>query len=344
MEMLTLRVEAIRPETPDTKTIFLHRNDGQPLVYRSGQFLTLLFYRQGRELRRSYSFSTTPGVDPVAGITVKRVVNGEISRHLLDHLQVGDTLISLPPGGRFTLDAASDAATGHPQPYLFFIAAGSGLAPVFSLIKEALIRHPAACMTLLSQEHDEASTPFLDQLTTLAAEYAPGRFRWLQHLTIHDGRLNVERLETILATTVGYPETTHFYLCGPPAFMRMVQFTLRTSGIPDHHIKREHFTVEHRPPPPPVFDPTPRKVLLHTPAGDQTFTVTWPDTILQAGLHHGIAMPYSCRAGRCSSCVARLLTGRLRITINEVLTQKDLEAGLVLTCVGYAESDVELAF
>jgi ring-1,2-phenylacetyl-CoA epoxidase subunit PaaE len=353
MEMMTLGVEAILPESADTKTIFLHRTDGLPLLYRAGQFLTLLFYRNGRELRRSYSFSTTPGVDPVPGITVKRVANGEISRHLFDHLRPGDTLTSLPPGGRFTLATADEtgmAVTGQTakadggRADLFFIAAGSGLAPVFSLIKAALATHPAGRTTLLSQQHDVTATPFLGQLNMLAAEYGPDGFRWIQSLTVRDGRLNLEKLEATLEATVTHPDATRFYLCGPPAFMRMVQFALRTYGIPEQQIKREHFTVEHRPPPPANFDTASRKVLLHMSSGDQTFTVSWPDTILTAGLKHGIPMPYSCRAGRCSSCVARLLSGRIHMTVNEVLTEKDLEAGLVLTCVGYAETDLSLSF
>lgn len=97
MEIWTLRVIAIYPEALDTKTIQLQRTDGLPLLYRAGQFLTFLFTFHGHELRRSYSFSSTPGVDAAPAITVKRIPNGEISRYLLDHLKVGDTLTTLPP-------------------------------------------------------------------------------------------------------------------------------------------------------------------------------------------------------------------------------------------------------
>src|SRR5579863_9898072 len=102
MENWIVRVTGIRPEATGMKTIFLERRNGEPFLYDAGQFLTLLFSFRGHELRRSYSFSTTPGVDAVPAITVKRVPNGEISRHLLDHLRVGDILTTLPPAGRFT--------------------------------------------------------------------------------------------------------------------------------------------------------------------------------------------------------------------------------------------------
>ena len=125
--------------------------------------------------------------------------------------------------------------------------------------------------------------------------------------------------------------------------MRWVQIVLRTMGVADERIRREHFTVGHIPPAPPVFDATPKKVLIRGPV-DHDFVVTWPESILTAAIRQGIPLPYSCRAGRCSSCVAHCLRGQVRMTHNEVLTDKDLAEGLVLTCVGYAETDVELAY
>ncbi|HWB94326.1 MAG TPA: iron-sulfur cluster-binding domain-containing protein, partial [Puia sp.] len=146
-----------------------------------------------------------------------------------------------------------------------------------------------------------------------------------------------------LLTTGVLRDETRFYICGPPAFMRMAQFTLRTMGVPEEWIRQEHFTVERRPLP-PAIDPTPRQVTIHTPKGDHTFTTAWPDTILAAALKNGIALPYSCRAGRCSTCVARLIRGHVKLSNNEVLTENDLKEGLTLTCVGYAETDVTLSF
>ena len=338
MERWTLEVTAVEREANDTKTIYFRRADGGPFPYRAGQFLTLLFLSHDRELRRSYSFCTTPDTDPVPGITVKRVPNGEISRYLLDHLRVGDALISLPPAGRFLLD---DGAGIH-----FFVAAGSGIVPVYSLLKQALSQRSQPRVLLLSQFHDAPGAPFYDNLQSLSVKHSPERFRWVDFLTIRNGRLNNWWLEQWLFAVLS-PDVfsdTRFYICGPPAFMRMAQFTLRTLGIAEAHIKREHFTVEHIPAPPPVFDRTARKITIHDGSGTHAFEVKWPDAVLAAGLRQGIPLPYSCRAGRCSTCAARCVKGKVRMTINEVLTDDDLRAGLVLTCVGYAETDVELSF
>ena len=56
-------------------------------------------------------------------------------------------------------------------------------------------------------------------------------------------------------------------------------------------------------------------------------------------------MPYSCEAGRCGNCVARCTKGLVWHSYNEVLTEKELKNGLVLTCVGYpVGGDVDLEF
>ncbi|HUB62599.1 MAG TPA: iron-sulfur cluster-binding domain-containing protein [Puia sp.] len=345
MENWILRVAGIAPETTDMKTIFLERRSGEPIHYEAGQFLTLLFTFRGHDLRRSYSFSTTPGIDATAAITVKRVPNGEISRHLLDHLRVGDVLTTLPPAGRFTLGASGqeEGAAVRGAKKLVFIAAGSGLVPVFSLLKQGVAMGMRPL--LLTQQHDEASSPFRTALKSLG-------LNWTEMLTVRDGRLTKDRLVAWVVAS-GLGSDVRFYLCGPPDFMRMVQITLRTLGFPDETIRREHFTVGYIPPAPPVFDATPKKVLVRgavdragvdRAAVDRQFVVTWPDSILTAAIRQGVPLPYSCRAGRCSSCVAHCRRGRVRMTHNEVLTDKDLAEGLVLTCVGYAETDVELDY
>lgn len=106
-EFLQLRIVRISPETesPDQSAVrsyFLEPLNGQSVSYQAGQFMTLILTHNGHEVRRSYSLSSAPG--ETLRLTIKRVQNGEISRFLIDTLQVGDTLTSLYPTGRFTLD------------------------------------------------------------------------------------------------------------------------------------------------------------------------------------------------------------------------------------------------
>jgi ferredoxin-NADP reductase len=102
-QTIKLRIEKIIAETKNTKTFSLQPIDNQTIAYKAGQFLTLVFNENNKEIRRSYSISSSPKMDAVLTITVKRVDNGIVSRYLHDHAHIGDILESMPPTGRFVL-------------------------------------------------------------------------------------------------------------------------------------------------------------------------------------------------------------------------------------------------
>src|SRR3546814_7225726 len=98
---LFLRVKQIIREAPEAATFVLEHSEHVP--YKAGQFLTLLFERHGKVIRRSFSFSSSPEVDPDLRITVKQVENGEFSRYLLNSLTVGGRLKAFNTAGQFIL-------------------------------------------------------------------------------------------------------------------------------------------------------------------------------------------------------------------------------------------------
>ncbi len=157
---LHLRVENIVSETPDTKTFYLKNEGHQRINYTAGQFLTLIFDLNGHSVRRSYSLSSAPDVDDLLSITVKRIANGEVSRHLHDHIRIGDVLQSLPPTGRFSL---KKTRSNTPQHY-FFVAAGSGIVPIFSIIKSLLETDSTAHITLIYQTTNAQNAIFYDKI------------------------------------------------------------------------------------------------------------------------------------------------------------------------------------
>jgi ring-1,2-phenylacetyl-CoA epoxidase subunit PaaE len=344
MDQLQLRVNRVRPENKDAATIVLQRSDGQPLLYEAGQFLTLLFFRNGQEMRRSYSLSSTPGIDDFASITIKRIPNGEVSRWLLDSVQTGDQFISLRPAGRFTVTTHSNASR-----QFFFIAAGSGIVPVYSLIKKILVEEPLSEIILINQNRSETDILFDLPIKLLQATW-PSRFVCINLLSqpeesyILPQRLNNFLLDRLVRYNVQIGRKQSFYLCGPASFMRMAQFTLRLIGFAEDQIKKEIFTVGYIPPPPLITDYRTHEIVIHINRHDYKIQSTNQLNVLQAAINNGIQLPYSCRSGRCSSCVAKLLRGKLIMSTNEVLTEKDLQEGWILTCVGYALTDIELGF
>jgi len=342
---LQLCISKIIRETSDTKSFYLEPVDKNIVItYKAGQFLTLLIYYNEREIRRSYSLGSAHLVDEQLFITVKRKVNGEISRHLLDHFKKGDVLTSLPPSGRFII--YEPLAETY-----FFVAAGSGITPVFALIKELLYHHSATKIILINQCRNEANIIYKKELHALQKHFK-NRFCLIQlfsrpitrsYISQH---LNNEVLEKIIQqqTKNEKRETINFYLCGPLPFMRMAEFTLRQMGFSQDQIRKEHFVIETQPAAPLLTDTAPKKVTIHYQQQTHNIHVVYPTSILDSALQKGIQLPYSCKSGRCSTCAAYCLRGKVVMSMNEVLTDSDIAKGLVLTCVGFAATDAELSF
>jgi ring-1,2-phenylacetyl-CoA epoxidase subunit PaaE len=232
-----------------------------------------------------------------------------------------------------------------------FIAAGSGIVPVFSLIKKVLHFEPLSRVILIYQNFDEDRIIFNDALRQLENQFRK-RFKWTNLLSnpkdhaIYPQRLNNSLLEKLIldGNVMRNRQKVFFYTCGPLLFMKMVEFTVRVMGFEGAQIRKENFTIESIPVPRFSMEPVPRAVTVHYGKDSFQFTSTYPSSILQSALDNHISLPYSCRAGRCSSCVARCVSGSVKMSANDVLTEKDLLQGLVLTCVGYAETDVVLSF
>jgi ring-1,2-phenylacetyl-CoA epoxidase subunit PaaE len=344
MEVLLWKVIQVIPETRDTRTYVLEETQGKKVVWEAGQSLTFLFYHHGHEIRRSYSIGSASGIDKHIAITVKKKENGEISRYILDNWQYGTQATSLPPAGRFIVNTEPAE-----KRCIYFIAAGSGIVPIFALIKKVLYHEPQSHITLIYQNHDERNIIYHQPLQQLAVQYAH-RFTRIDLLSnpinadTKPARLNNWMLEQLLTTP--HPSTSLrpalFYTCGPESFMLMVQFTLRVMGFSEDQLRKEHFVIEPVRKPAFTIEPVPHTVLLHYAQQTWQFTTAFPDTILKAAQKQGITLPYSCNTGRCATCAARCRKGSVKMSNNEVLTDKDLQEGLVLTCVGYAETDVEL--
>lgn len=340
-----VRIIQIVEETPDTKSFVLESVDGNELTYQSGQFLTFVFnHYNGEEVRRSYSISSSPGLKEALTITVKRIPNGEFSRWFFDKAQLGDVLTTTGASGLFTLP---ESVVKYRQ--YVFIAAGSGITPVFSIIKTLLNTHSSARVILIYSNTSLDTTIFYDSLKALQMEFYERlqiEFLFSRSGDLWRARLSFSLLEMLIKKyVVDALYKTVFYLCGPYDYMQKAIIELKREGVKAENIRKESFlttkpVVRNRPP-----DLNAHQVTLRRNDLEFHITVQYPVTILQQAKMQGIELPYSCEAGRCGSCAATCKSGKVWMQYNEVLLDEDIEKGRVLTCTGFPiDGDIVLEY
>ncbi len=335
-----LKVISVINETNNAKTLVLEPINGWQPKVEAGQFITLLFNTEFGEKRRSYSFSSSALLKEPLSITVKKLDNGEISRYILNHTKPGDILRTSGISGLFVLPKE-----GYYKEFCF-IAAGSGITPCFSLIKTILGTTDYKVVLIYSNK-SEADCLFYESLKMLQKQYN-GRFiikfLFSNAPSIYDSRLSQWLLQQLLDKYITEKNKTLFYVCGPFEYMLTVNITL-LSNVAVKQIIKENFSTLPRlviPKPPDVNE---HKVTIHIDKEEYIINVQYPQTILAAAKASHIELPYSCEAGRCASCVANCVKGKVWMAYNEVLTDDEVKKGRVLVCQSYpVGGEVEIVF
>jgi ferredoxin-NADP reductase len=330
--MLQLRVDGIKWESPDTATFYLVEVLLRPVPYKAGQFITLVFNHHNQEVRRSYSLSSSPDDDRLA-ITVKRVTNGEISRFMLTKVNVGDVLNVANPAGVFT------PAEDQSEKDILFFAAGSGITPVYSQLKYILNRPGQSKLHLIYSSLNREAILFNNELNELLKTH-PDRFNITHLLSNEANRLTNIRVEQLVNEQLTFDKSkAEFYLCGPFVYMRMIRLTLLYMGIDPQRIHKENFVLETVPVTGSQTNYPPKNIRINFNNELHDIAAGENQSILQAALQNNIQLPYSCRSGICSACVAFCKTGKVEMAKNEVLTDEDIAKGWILTCTGHALTD-----
>lgn len=334
---------AIHRLTADVSSFDLYA----PAGFAPGQYLTVRVGELG--LERCYSISSAPQDEPIVTITVQRVPGGVVSNYLHDRLAVGDRLRVSGPYGLFSTNF-------HPSRQYLFVAGGSGITPIMSMLR-SLLRTPAAHPPDIVLVHN-ASTPddiiFRDELDALA------RLAGVRVLTMcsrdsetqawagRRGRVSRE----VFAEDVPELLQREVFLCGPGDYMASVRAMLEDLGVAPARVHEESFVFGRptRPAGAPGDLVAPATI---APGGcaaarfsvefrgrGTTIACDQESTVLDAASEAGIALPSSCEEGACGSCKSTLLSGEVDMDHAGGIRPKEIAAGKFLPCCSTPLSDL----
>lgn len=327
----TARITRVVQEASDTRTYVLDLGTRPP--YRAGQFITVKVCGT----LRSYSLSSSPDTDAELMATVKRVPGGLVSNWIHDHLRAGDLIETTLPTGAFCLRES-------PAPLVAFCG-GSGITPILSLVKTALAT-TTRTVRVLAADRDADSAVFEPVLAELAAQF-PSRLEIHRHIDTRHGLVTEGRVREF----TGGERHADFYLCGPAAFMDLAERALLAHGVGQDQIFVERFAPAAEPSLSPSRSPSSPSPASSSPSKaesdgqDRTVEIVFNgkrstipqhpgETLLESARRGGLAPPFSCEAGNCATCIARVTKGEVRMRANNALEDDEVADGWVLTCQG----------
>jgi ring-1,2-phenylacetyl-CoA epoxidase subunit PaaE len=263
-------------------------------------------------------------------VAIKKVAKGVFSTYATTELKVGDAIEITAPEGRFLLSPDAN------KNYIGF-AAGSGITPILSMLKSVLQTETNATFTLVYGNKSAADTIFYTELNQLKETY-PGRFK-LHYIFSRENVKNslrgrIDGNVTNYFVKNMYKETSFdaAYLCGPEEMIKDVSNTLEKNNIAKENIHFELFVVATDEEKVAQVKEGTTEITVLLDDEVTTFTMSQTDDILAANLRNNIDAPYSCQGGVCSSCLARVTEGKAVMVKNSILTDSELEEGLILTC------------
>jgi ferredoxin-NADP reductase/ferredoxin len=334
-----LALKEIEQVTHNVRTFrFVNPRGGEiPFRHVAGQFLTLDISPHGIPTRRSYTIASSPSWRDRIEVTVKREEHGLVSRWLHHELQPGDRINVEAPSGTFVF-------SGKEATSVVLIAGGVGITPMMSIARYLTDTDWPGTIYLLLSFRSPQDFIFENEVESLKARNPrmhvaatiskPGETNWPGHTGYIDARF--------INATVPDIVLHRAHICGPPPMMDAVKATLLKLCVPPGQIKTEAFGTGKR-------DPTKQtdksgKVLAEIKFlnSGTTAPARAGMTLLDVADEADVFIDSACRSGTCGTCMVKLKSGRVRMSVEDALSDGEKEDGYILACQAEPEGDVEL--
>ena len=331
-----LSIKEIIKETADAVSILFNVPEELKSHYTfvAGQYVNLKVTLDGQEIRRAYSICSAPKSGELR-IAVKSIKTGFFSKFANEKLAVGNVIEVGTPEGKFKFEPKTD----RQKNYAAFVA-GSGITPVFSILKSVLEEEPNSTFVLVYGNKSEKDTIFHNQLHDLQLQYVGRLFvQYVYSQSTADnallGRIDHTTVNFILKNKHAEMEFSKFYLCGPEEMINLVSNTLKENNISDSDIKFELFSTSSNNKEATSGADGHTKISILVDSEETTFEMSQQQTLLEAALKQGLDVPYSCQGGICSSCICRITEGAAEMKKNQILNESEVAEGLTLACQAY---------
>jgi ring-1,2-phenylacetyl-CoA epoxidase subunit PaaE len=309
-----------------------------------GQHLCFRFVIDGKEERRMYSLHNSPYEEGNHMITAKIQSDGFVSRYIADNIKVGDTVEVSVPQGEFTVQPKEKAYKSY-----YFFAAGSGITPVYSMIKSILLVEPMSQVFLLYGNRGKGDIIFYEELKEWQEQYADQLFitytlskRFLDFsLSAWEGkrgRIDDNMVEEFITEHPPTAQNTEYYICGPQGMNQMVWDTLIELGVPTKLIHYEYFSAEGMEYDEDISSVANAEVKAKIGGKSYALSLEQDETILSGLKRIGAPVPYSCQSGICGTCKAKLKDGEVKMKARMALSDDEADKGIVLTCQSLVQS------
>jgi ferredoxin-NADP reductase/fatty acid desaturase len=314
----SLEVDHIRMLTHDAAEITFKKLDDIPFQFKAGQYVVISMLVDGEKVSRCYSICSNPNSGELK-IGVKRVPGGKLSNRILDYLAVGKYVNVSGPFGTFNIQE-DESVKNH-----LFIAGGSGITPIFSMIQK-ILDDGLSHIRLIYGCKSKNDIMFHQELKELAKQYK-NQFS----LTItYDLMTTTHQKELI-----DFKEYTNYYICGPTPMMEASKEVLTSNGILSNRISIEEFSYQKE---------TLSGRKFQITMNNKSFSVYESETILEGAKRNKVAIPYACSMGQCGTCTCELKDGEVSWKSDDqsVLLENEKKEGLILTCMCKPKSDIQL--
>ncbi|MDO6564230.1 2Fe-2S iron-sulfur cluster-binding protein [Amphritea sp. 1_MG-2023] len=349
----TLKIADVQPET-DTAicvTFAVPTDLTDKFRFIQGQFLTLRATIEGEEVRRSYSICS--GIhDGHMRVGIKRVKNGRFSNYANDVFKPGMSVEVMPPQGSFYTELNPENSKNY-----MCIAVGSGITPMISIMKSILDTEPGSNVTLIYGNRRSNSVMFKEELNFVKNRFMD-RFHWINVMDYEDqgadllnGRIdNAKGYALQKAGLINIKAVNDAFICGPESMMSEISRGFRLEGLSDEQIHYELFANSSADSKEMLEKAAKRKeqfgeqktskVTVRADGRAVMFDLaTVGENILDAGMNNGMDLPYSCKAGVCSTCKCKLVEGEVDMDISHGLEQHEIEDGYILSCQAHPITD-----